>query len=151
MINISEAVYSKKYLPLLLSADPDEKAIGNYIYRSRIFIYQMQNEIIAIAAVLKKEKNIYEIKNIAVRKDFQRMGIGKELIKTLKFIFLGKKLIVGTADTSINAQKFYKSCGFKRCGIIEDYFTNNYEKKIYENGLLCKDMILFETGNDIDI
>jgi ribosomal protein S18 acetylase RimI-like enzyme len=146
-MDIRETGYSPEHLPLLLTADPDEQAIHNYIFRSRIFVCERKQEVVGIAAVTKEGRDTYEIKNIAVQKNAQRCGVGMRLISTLKASFQGSKLIVGTADTSIDAQKFYQSCGFVKYGVITDFFIDNYQNKIFENGLQCKDMVLFEMNN----
>jgi ribosomal protein S18 acetylase RimI-like enzyme len=143
-MDVRETRYSPEYLPLLLTADPDEQAINNYIFRSRIFVCEKENDVVGIAAVTKEGSNTYEIKNIAVQENLQRCGVGKRLISTLKARYSGSRLIVGTADTSSGALKFYKSCGFVKFGVIKDFFVNNYETPIFENGLQCKDMILLE-------
>lgn len=148
---VRETEYLPEYLSLLLTADPDEQAIKDYIFRSRIFLCEKNDEIVGIVAVTKENRNTYEIKNIAVQKNIQRCGVGRSLIFTLKAAYSGSKLIVGTADTSTSAQQFYENCGFAKNGIIKDFFINNYEKEIYENGLQCKDMILFEMNNCADI
>lgn len=141
---VRETKYSSDYLPLLLLADPDEKAIKEYVYRSRIFVCEENEYVVGIAAVTKENGNTYEIKNIAVLNEFHRCGIGKKLIATIKTNFKGSRLVVGTADTSTNAQKFYESCGFKKFHTIKDFFITNYQTKVFENGLQCKDMIMFQ-------
>jgi ribosomal protein S18 acetylase RimI-like enzyme len=144
---VLETGFFPEYLPLLLIADPDEQAINEYIFRSRIFVCKKNDEIVGIAAVTKESSNTYEIKNIAVQKNEQGCGVGKSLILAIKAIYSGNRLIVGTADTSIRAQQFYERCGFVKCGAIKDFFINNYDKEIFEDGLQCKDMILFKISS----
>jgi len=87
-----------------------------------------------------------EIINIAVRKDYQGKGIGKQLVnfaiqkaKEQKI----KTLEIGTGNSSINQIAFYQKCGFRITGIDRDFFLRHYNEAIYENGIQCRDMIRF--------
>ena len=51
-------------------------------------------------------------------------------------------LIVGTADCGLAQIRFYERNGFVKYAIRKDFFIENYEQPIYENGTLLKDMIM---------
>jgi hypothetical protein len=51
-----------------------------------------------------------------------------------------KILLVGTGEDE-KTINFYKKCGFKYSHIVEDFFINNYDHKIIENGKELKDMV----------
>lgn len=38
---------------------------------------------------------------------------------------------------------FYESCGFKRSHAVKNFFTDNYERPIYECGVRLVDMVYF--------
>ena len=50
------------------------------------------------------------------------------------------ELIVGTGDSPFTVP-FYEKCGFKKSHYIKDFFTDNYDRPIYEGGVLLKDMV----------
>ncbi len=69
----------------------------------------------------------------------------KQWEKTIKFIAKEyssryKVLQVGTGDSPLTVP-FYEKCGFEYSHRIKDFFTDNYDHKIYESGVLLKDMI----------
>jgi hypothetical protein len=51
-----------------------------------------------------------------------------------------KTLLVGTGDDK-KTISFYKKCGFEYSHIVKDFFINNYDHKIIENGKQLIDMI----------
>lgn len=50
------------------------------------------------------------------------------------------QMMVGTGDVP-GTLAFYKSCGFEYSHCIKDFFTENYDHPIIDNGVLLKDMI----------
>lgn len=49
-------------------------------------------------------------------------------------------MIVGTGDVPSSVE-FYKSCGFEYSHRIENFFTDNYDHQMFEDGVLLKDMV----------
>lgn len=135
------AVNKKQYLYLLLLADEQESMIDHYLERGDMFTLD-DNGIKAVCVVTDEGNRICELKNIAVIPDSQRQGYGKRLIKHLISHYLGKytQIIVGTGDTPSTIE-FYTNCGFEYSHNIENFFINNYDHPIIENGILLKDMI----------
>ena len=134
-------------LELLLLADPDVSSISNYLEHSVSFVAEYSGEIVAAIVLCQDDDNSFEIKNISVREDFQKKGIGtkllqigikeaKESIKTI--------LRIKTGNSSLVQLEMYKKNGFKIVGIDYEYFTKNYNQTIFENGIECKDLILLE-------
>lgn len=66
----------------------------------------------------------------------------ERLINYLVKHYAGKytRMIVGTGDVA-STVGFYKSCGFEYSHRIENFFTDNYDYQILEDGVLLKDMI----------
>ena len=52
-------------------------------------------------------------------------------------------MIVGTGDV-LSAVKFYTNCGFEYSHRMENFFTDNYDHQMVEDGVLLKDMIYFK-------
>lgn len=131
----------KRYLDLLLLADEEEKMIDKYLEKGEMYILN-DNGIKAECVITNEGNKILEIKNIAVSPNFQKQGYGKKLIE-----FIVKKysenysiIQVGTGDSLLTIP-FYEKCGFKKSHIVKNFFIENYEKPIYENGIQLIDMI----------
>ncbi len=131
----------KKYIDLLLLADESEKMVNKYIDKGTMYVLDdegVKGEIL----VLDVGNSILEIKNLAVISKYQNQGYGRMLIdfvcKKYKNIF--KVLQVGTGDSPLTIP-FYEKCGFKRAYTIKNFFIENYDHPIIENGVKLVDMV----------
>ena len=131
----------KKYMDLFLLADESEKMVNKYIDKGTMYVLDdegVKGEIL----VLDVGNSILEIKNLAVISKYQNQGYGRMLIdfvcKKYKNIF--KVLQVGTGDSPLTIP-FYEKCGFKRAYIIKNFFIENYDHPIIENGVKLVDMV----------
>ena len=63
---------------------------------------------------LTKKKLIIDL--IALSKNYQNKGLGKQLINKLEFIYKNRfnKIIVGTQSNNVQSIKFYNKVGFKK-------------------------------------
>lgn len=134
----------KQYLDLLLLADEQESMIDRYLERGEMFVLE-DNGAKAVCVVTDEGNRICELKNIAVDPYFQRQGYGKKLINYLISHYSGKytQMIVGTGDVP-SSIGFYTSCGFEYSHRIENFFTDNYDHPMVEDGILLKDMVYFK-------
>lgn len=142
-MNIIQLTENKKqYLDLLLLADEQESMIDRYLERGDMFVLEEDNKVKAVCVVTDEKEGVCELKNIAVAPRFQRLGYGKRLIHYLIVHYAGKysQMIVGTGDVP-SSVGFYKSCGFEYSHRIENFFTDNYDHQMIEDGVLLKDMI----------
>ncbi|MEQ9466904.1 MAG: GNAT family N-acetyltransferase [Ekhidna sp.] len=133
-------------IELLLLADPSEKVINRYLHKSKIFLVKDKDEVLGVLA-LKLEDDEAEIMNVAVDEKYQGRGIGSMLINhAIQFSKNSKvrKLLIGTADTSENQLRLYQKLGFTTAGRITNFFIDNYDEPIYENGKQAGDMIRLE-------
>ena len=89
-----------------------------------------------------EENGILEIKNIATEPLYQRKGYAKTMIEEIERMFYGKydTLQVGTGDSPLTIP-FYEKCGFSYSHRVENFFINNYDHPIIEDGLTLKDMV----------
>lgn len=141
-MSISQLTENKKqHLDLLLLADEQESMIDRYLERGELFVLD-DNGIKAVCVVTDEGDGVCELKNIAVAPKSQRLGYGKRLINYLIEHYFGKydQMIVGTGDVP-SAVGFYQSCGFEYSHRIENFFTENYDHQMIEDGVLLKDMI----------
>ncbi|MGI6161205.1 MAG: GNAT family N-acetyltransferase [Christensenellales bacterium] len=145
---IKSAEYNpERHKELLLIADPEESVLDAYINKCRLYEYTVNGEVLGVAATLTLPNNTIELKNIAVHPSFQHDGIGSRLIKYILGDALYSRLIVGTADASAEALAFYGKNGFKPYARVTNFFIDNYPQPVYDNGRLCRDMIMLEYKN----
>ena len=131
----------KQYMELLFLADEREDMIDKYINRGTMYILD-DNGVKAECVVTDEGNGILEIKNIATNPKFQGMGYGKSLIDFVANKYKNKFSIlqVGTGDSPATIG-FYIKCGFSHSHIIKNFFTDNYNRPIYEEGVKLVDMI----------
>lgn len=130
----------RNYIDLLLIADEQESMIDKYLERGEMFVLT-DNGVKAECVVTKEADGIYELKNIAVIPDSQRKGYGKRLIDYLFFHYADcNTLLVGTGDVP-SALNFYYKCGFIESHRIKNFFTDNYDHPMFEDGKQLVDMV----------
>lgn len=134
----------KKYLPLLMEADEQEDMIDRYIERGRMYILVCDGRVKGECVVTDEGEGVLEIKNIAVLPECRKKGYGKAMID-----FIADRcgnqysvLQVGTGDSPLTVP-FYENCGFTGSHVVKNFFTDNYDHPIYENGVQLVDMIYF--------
>ena len=136
--------FEDRPLNLLLSADPSQTSINDYVDRGICFVAEEQQKIIGIFVLLPTRPKTIELVNIAVTEERQGEGIGKQLVLAAikKAKFDGYKTIeVGTGNSSIGQLSLYQKCHFRIIGVDINFFTKHYTKEIFENGIQCIDMI----------
>ncbi|ADK84676.1 GCN5-related N-acetyltransferase [Desulfarculus baarsii DSM 2075] len=130
----------KRYLDLLLLGDEQEDMIDKYLERGEMFVLD-DDGVKAQCVVTKESAGVYELKNIAVRPDCQRQGLGKALVDfLLSRLAACQTLLVGTGD-SPGVLRFYEKCGFNQSHRVKNFFVDNYDHPIFENGAQLVDMI----------
>lgn len=133
----------KQYLDLLLLADEQEEMIDRYLERGDMFVLQDEHKnAIAVAVVTVEGDNVVELKNLAVLKEEQGKGYGKRMIEYVCKFYSEKYriLFVGTGDVDVTVG-FYKHCGFTYSHRVKNFFIENYDHPIYEDGVQLKDMV----------
>jgi ribosomal protein S18 acetylase RimI-like enzyme len=140
-MNIRKVLNDKKaYIDLLLLADEQESMIDKYLERGEMFILD-DNGVKAECVVTKEADGVYELKNIAVMPDYQRRGYGKRLIDFLFSHYTDCNLmLVGTGDVP-SSLSFYHRCGFTESHRIKNFFTDNYDHPMFEDGKQLVDMV----------
>lgn len=131
-------------MDLLLLADESPRMIEKYIDRGELFVLSDNGRAIGEILVTDEGGGILEIKSLAVAPEQQRRGLGRALIEHVEQNFAGKYSVlqVGTGDSPMTVP-FYESCGFVRSHVVKDFFTDNYDRPIYEAGVLLTDMVYF--------
>ena len=130
----------KAYLDLLLLADEQEDMIDKYLDRGDMFILD-DNGVKAECVVTQEAEGIYELKNIAVNPSAQRKGYGKALLEYVFDYFSDcTRMLVGTGDVP-SSLGFYHKCGFSESHRVKNFFTDNYDHIMMEDGIQLVDMI----------
>lgn len=131
----------KRYLDLLLLADEQENMIDRYLDQGDLFILS-DPDLRSLCVVTKTDDLVYEIKNIATYPRYQRQGYGRRLIE---FVFdhykdRCKTLFVGTGDHPPTL-RFYENCGFRKSHRVKNFFIDNCDHPIIEDGVQLVDMV----------
>lgn len=141
-IKIDKVVENKKqFLDLLLLADEQENMIDKYLPTGDLFALY-DNELKSVCVVEPIDSETCELKNIATYENEQGKGYGKALIKFIFDFYKDnyKTMLVGTGETP-TILSFYESCGFEKSYRVKNFFTDNYHRPIFEEGIQLVDMI----------
>ncbi len=129
---------------LLLEADPSRQQIERYLKSGTCRIALADKIIAGICISGKCAPDTWEIFSLCVEERFRRKGIARELIwdaeKTAEASG-ARNMEIGTANSSFSQLRLYQSCGYRIVSIIADFFLENYDEPIFENGLQCTDMV----------
>lgn len=131
----------KRYLGLLLLADEQEDMVDRYLDQGRMYVLE-DGGVKCECVVTDEGEGILEIKNIATVPEFQGRGYARALIGFLIREYRGKYVLlqVGTGDSPATVP-FYEKCGFVRSHRIPNFFTDNYDHPIIEDGVQLVDMV----------
>ncbi len=134
------------YMPMLLKANPSNELVIQDLARGDLYVLEDSGTAVSCAIVGPLNLLSCELLNLSTRDGYERQGYAKVLLHYLFAIYrdLYKSMVVGTADFSNIALALYESLGFRRIRVIENYFIDNYSEKIYDEGRLCKDMVVLE-------
>jgi len=130
-----------KYMELLLIADEQISMIEKYLYRGDMFALY-DDDVRAICIITQEQAGIYEIKNIVTVPKYQRQGYGQKLVAFIVDYYKksGCELYVGTGNSPMTLG-FYEKCGFVKSHVVKNFFIDNYDHPMYENGQQLIDMI----------
>ena len=139
------AVQRKQYLPLLLLADEQEDMVDRYLERGTMYVLEDGGEVLAECVVTDEGGGVLELKNLAVAPEFQGRGYGRQLIRFLEAAYAGSHQVlqVGTGDSPATVP-FYERCGFVRHHRVENFFTDHYDRPIFEAGVRLTDMVYLQ-------
>jgi ribosomal protein S18 acetylase RimI-like enzyme len=141
-MEIKKIVENKEdFMNLLLLADEQENMVNKYLCKGDLLALY-DDDLKTVSVVTHECEKIYEIKNIATCKEYQGQGYGKYMIKHIveRYKNKCKILFVGTGDSE-KIISFYRNCGFVYSHTIKNFFTDNYDHKIFEGGKQLIDMI----------
>ena len=142
----------RDYMDLLLLADPQEDMIERYLDDGDLFVLSENGDVLTVCVVLPMKNKKCELKNIATAEEYQGQGYGKYMLMYICEHYSGQydTMYVGTGNSK-KTLDFYKKCGFVNSHIVAGFFTYNYDRPIYEDGILLTDMIYLKKQLDVVI
>ena len=141
-MEIREVTHDKKrYLALLLLADGQEDMIDRYLQRGVMYVLD-DGGVKGECVVTDEGGGVLELKNIATEPACHGQGYGKALIEFVSERYRDRYelLQVGTGDSPLTVP-FYEKCGFVRSHTVKNFFTDNYDRPIFECGVQLVDMV----------
>lgn len=132
----------KRFLDLLLLGDEQENMINRYLENGDLWVLFDANKTIAVAVVTVEQNGICELKNLAVDTSYQQHGIGSFLLQYLfnQYRKSCHTMYVGTGETP-KTLNFYKKNGFIFSHRLKNFFLDNYDHPVVDEGLLLRDMV----------
>ena len=131
----------KRHLDLLLLADEREDMIDKYLEDGDMYaLYDDDLKTVCVVATIDEET--CELKNIATYPKYQGKGYAKALIRHISEHYKSnyKTMLVGTGEVP-SILSFYENCGFEKSHRIKNFFTDNYDHLMFEEGVQLVDMV----------
>ena len=131
----------KSVLDLLLLADEQESMIDKYLERGTLFALY-DDGLKSVCVVTDEGNGSFEVQSLATYEQFQKHGYGRRLLNHVFDYYKGKgtTMLIGTGDVPW-ILSFYESCGFELSHRLENYFVENYDKPMFEEGIQLKDKV----------
>ena len=131
----------EQFMSLLLLGDEQENMISRYLEKGELFALY-DTDLKTVCVVTQESENTCEIKNIATYEKEQEKGYGSLMIKHVIEYYKDRcdTLLLGTGEDD-KILSFYKKFGFVYSHTVKNFFIDNYDHEIFENGKQLKDMI----------
>jgi GNAT superfamily N-acetyltransferase len=137
-------------IPILIQAESSERALRWGLANLVDAVYRVDAEGQLVgAATMQWRNDPCEIMELAIAPERQGQGLGKQLVAWLIEESRRRKkrrLLVGTANSSLPNIWFYQKCGFRMDHVRQDYFSyyaRHYGGPVYEHGIEVRDMLVF--------
>jgi ribosomal protein S18 acetylase RimI-like enzyme len=131
------------WLPLLLEADESEAIVRTYLDDGTLLAIREGDSDVGVVLLIRDGDEM-EIKNLAIATGSRGRGIGRDaigLITAWSRNAGARSLVVGTADASRGALRFYRRTGFRTNSIRAGFF-DAYPVPIWEDGVRAHDMVM---------
>lgn len=134
----------KQFLDLLLLADEQESMIDKYLERGELFALYEDGDLKSVCVVTRESSDTCELKNIATYPQCHNQGYGSGLIRYISAYYKDtySSMTVGTGDVPAMTH-FYEKNGFHLSHRIANFFTDNYDHPMFEDGVQLVDMVYF--------
>lgn len=131
----------EQFMDLLLLGDEQENMIRKYLNRGDLFaLYDA--DLKTVCVVTQEDEKTCELKNIATYEAEQGKGYGNLMMKYVIEYCKDKcdTLLLGTGDIE-EIISYYSKFGFAYSHTVKDFFVDNYDHELFENGKQLRDMI----------
>jgi len=124
-----------------LLADEQESMIDKYLERGELFALY-DGDLKSVCVVTRESDDVCELKNIATYEKWHGQGYGSRFLQHIFSHYKGKytTMLVGTGDIPWILQ-FYQKKGFRISHRIKDFFIDNCDHPMFEDGVQLIDMI----------
>lgn len=123
-----------------------DEMIADYLSNEEtqdIWLTKIENNkpiAIAYCAPEKLTEGTYNLYLIAVHKNFQAQGFGKQIITHIERLLQSKGVRILLVETSglpefELTRKFYDNCGYNKEAVIRDFYRNGEDKVIFRKKL----------------
>ena len=133
-------------IPILRQAEETESALRWSLANLSDAVYRMDDDGQLVgSATMQWRGDGCEMMELAIAPGRHGQGLGKHLVAWLieEAHRRGKRqVLVGTANSSIDAIVFYQKCGFRMDQIRKEHFSY-YGEPHYEDGIQVRDMLVF--------
>ena len=126
---------------MLLEEDTSKKLVDKYLTCGILFGAFYEKEVTGVCLLIFHNHISSEIINLAVLEKYQNQSVGKSLISMAEnqARLLGCKYMeIGTAEPLV---KYYEKAGYKYHKTIKNFFVDNYDFPVTDNGIILKDMV----------
>jgi ribosomal protein S18 acetylase RimI-like enzyme len=131
---------------LLHDAEEDDERIRAALNHRAFHTYTgwLDGQLVGAAVVQWRPGRHSEIVYIAVEEDKRGSGYGRQILEHVKAELPrhGRRLLVGTASSSIDNIAFYQRCGFRITAVKRDHFAY-IDPEVTEFNIPVRDMIVF--------
>ncbi|MBQ3269344.1 MAG: thymidine kinase [Clostridia bacterium] len=133
------AAGKEDYMPLLLDADPSERLVRDYLDAGELYALFVDGKPVGEMVLVARWDGEMELKNLAVSEGQRGRGYGAALVRHAFQLCAprGERLYVGTSPANV---AFYEKLGFEPAYVAENFFVDNYDAPIIEDGRPLKDM-----------
>ncbi len=137
----------REFMPLLLEADPEPRAIDRYLDKSDLYVLMESGHPVSEIALYERADGHIEIKSLATDPEARGKGYAGELIRHAVRLCAPKyrKMYVGTDSSMI---PYYEKFGFKPDYVEPNFFVDNYESPIVVDGVTLRDMQILSMALD---
>ena len=136
------------FMDLLLLGDEQENMIKKYLYKGELYALY-DDDLKTVSVVTKEDNETYEIKNLATYEKYHGRGYGTYMLKYIieEYKNKCKKLLLGTGDND-KILSYYNKFGFTYSHTVKNFFIDNYDHKMFEDGKQLVDMIYLKLEYD---
>lgn len=129
------------FMDLLLLGDEQENMINKYLHTGDLFALY-DNDLKTVSVITKEYDETCEIKNIATYEKYHGKGYGTNMLNFIieEYKNRCKRLLLGTGDIS-SILSYYKKFGFVYSHTVKNFFVDNYDHEMFEDGKQLVDMI----------